>query len=200
MPTSTRHWNLGVGGFMLLAAAGHVAAAAERVLVIDQEGQTRPAFVQFMDGFRSGLAEGREPHVVFVENLDLVRLNRTPADPDRATGWLVDKYRDRSFDVIVPTSAVTRDFVLANRDRFAPAARIVAVERPGESPPLLDRVPDYTFASAESTIGATSALACDLFPRTRRIALISQSIPHPAFLASQRIARSMALPQPSPDG
>jgi signal transduction histidine kinase len=185
MPTSSRHWNLGVGGFMLLAAAGQVAAAAERVLVIDQEGQTRPAFVQFMEGFRSGLAEGREPHDVFVENLDVVRLNRTPADPDRATGWLVDKYRDWSFDVIVPTSAVTRDFVLANRDRFAPAARIVAVQRPGESQPPLDSVPDYTCARAESTIGATSALACDLFPRTKRIAFISQSIPHPAFLAFQ---------------
>jgi signal transduction histidine kinase len=185
MPTSIRHWNGGLGGIMLLAAAGHLAAAAERVLVIDQEGQTRPAFVEFMDGFRAGLAEGPEPHDVFIENLDLVRLNRAPDDPDRATGWLVEKYRDRSFDVIVPTSEVTRKFVLANRDRFAPAARIVALERPGENPPPLDRVPDYTFATTDSTMGATSALACDLFPSTKRIALVGQSVPHPTFLALQ---------------
>jgi signal transduction histidine kinase len=182
---SSRHRVLRMGVGVFLSAIVHIAGAAERVLVIDQEGQTRPAFVQFMEGFRSGLAEGREQHDVFIENLDLVRLDRTADDPDRAAGWLVDKYRDRSFDVIVPTSAVTRDFVLANRDRLAPAARIVALERPGERPPPLDRVRDYTFATTESTMGATSGLACQLFPRTKRIALASQSGPHPALLALQ---------------
>ena len=180
-----RHRTLGVGCGVFLAAVLHVAAAAERVLVIDQEGQTRPAFVQFMDGFRSGLAEGRERHDVFIENLDLVRLDRAFDDPERAAGWLVEKYRDWSFDVVVPTSAVTRDFVLANRERLSPAARIVALERPGESRPPLDRVHDYTFATTDSTTGATSALACRLFPRTGRIALVSQSGPHPALLALQ---------------
>jgi len=181
MPPSSRHWNLGVGGFVLLAAAGQVAAAAERVLVIDQEGQTRPAFVQFMEGFRSGLAEGREPHDVFVENLDLVRLNRTPGDPGRATGWLVDKYRDWSFDVIVPTSAVTRDFVLANRERLSPAARIVGLQRPGDRPAPQDHAADYTFATTDSTIGATVELACQLLPGLERIALVGQSSPHPGL-------------------
>ena len=75
-------------------AAPVLAQAAERVLVIDQEGQTRPAFVQFMDGFRAGLAEGRVRCDVFIENLDLARLNRTPDDPERAAGWLVAKYSD----------------------------------------------------------------------------------------------------------
>ncbi|MFM1997405.1 MAG: hypothetical protein RLZZ111_1792 [Planctomycetota bacterium] len=127
-----RHRTVGVGGFMILAAAGQAAAAVERVLVIDQEGQTRPAFVQVMESFRSGQAEEQKRHDVFIEYLDLVRLDRAPDDPDRAEGWLVEKCRDRSFDVIVPTSAVTRGFVLANRDQLSPAARIVALERPGE--------------------------------------------------------------------
>jgi signal transduction histidine kinase len=182
---TNRHRILGVGGSMALAAVMHFAAAAERVLVIDQEGQTRPAFVQFMEGFRAGLAEGPEPHDVFIENLDLARLDRAPDDPERAAGWLVDKYSGRSFDVIVPTSAVTRDFVLANRERLSPAARIVALERPGDRPPPLDQVRDYTFATTDSTMGATIVLACQLFPGTRRIALVSQSGPHPALLALQ---------------
>lgn len=65
--------------------AGPVAAA-ERVLVIDQEGQTRPAFVQFMEGFRAGLAEQGAGHDVFIENLDLARLDRSPDDPQRRRG------------------------------------------------------------------------------------------------------------------
>ena len=174
-----------MGSAAIVAAVMHVAAAAERVLVIDQEGQTRPAFVQFMDGFRSGLAEGQERYEVFVENLDLVRLDRASDDPERAAGWLVDKYSGRSFDVIVPTSSVTRDFVLANRERLSPASRIVALERPGERPPPLDGTRDYTFATTDSTMAATSLLACQLLPRTRRIALVSQSGPHPALLALQ---------------
>lgn len=185
VPMSSRHWILRMGGGAVLAAIMHVAGAAERVLVIDQEGQTRPAFVQFMEGFRAGLAEGEQPYEVFIENLDLARLDRAPDDPERAAGWLVDKYSDRSFDAIVPTSAVTRDFILANRDRLSPSARIVALERPGERPPPPKRAGDYTFATTDSTMGATSDLACQFFPLTRRIAVVSQSGPHPALLALQ---------------
>jgi signal transduction histidine kinase len=161
-----------------VAAAAAPPKAAERLLVIDQEGQTRPAFVQFMDGFRAGLAEGSRRYDVFVENLDLVRLDRNSSDPERAAGWLVAKYNDRSFDVIVPTSEVTRDFVLVNRERLSPTARIVALERPGDRPPSLDHAADYTSVTTDSTIGATVELACQLLPNLRRVALISQSAPH----------------------
>jgi len=158
---------------------------AERVLVIDQEGPTRPAFVQFMDGFRAGLAEGQGRCDVFIENLDLVRLDRTADDPERAAGWLVTKYGDWSFDVLVPTSEVTRDFVLANRKRLSPAARIVGLERPGDRPAPPEQAADYTFATTDSTMGDTVELACQLLPRLRRIALVSQSIPHPGLRAVQ---------------
>jgi len=168
-----------------VAASPTPPPTAERVLVIDQEGQTRPAFVQFMDGFRAGLAEGPGRYDVFIENLALARLNRTTDDPERAAGWLVDKYSDWSFDVIVPTSEVTRDFVLANRERLSPAARIVALERPGDRAAAAEHVAAYTFATTASTMGATAELACQLLPGTRRVALISQSAPHPGLLAIQ---------------
>lgn len=158
---------------------------SERVLVIDQEGPTRPAFVHFMEGFRAVLAEGPGRYDVFIENLDLARLERSPNDPERATGWLVEKYRDWSFDVIVPTSEVTRDFVLANRERLSPAARIVALERPGDRPALPEHASDYTAATTASTMGATAELACQLLPATRRVALVSQTAPHPGLLAIQ---------------
>jgi len=85
----------------------------------------------------------------------------------------------------VPTSEVTRDFVLANRERLSPAARIVALERPGDRPASRDHAGDYTFATTDSTMGATVELACRLFPELRRVALVSQSGPHPGLLAIQ---------------
>jgi len=178
--------------FPFIALLAGPVAAAERVLVIDQEGQTRPAFVQFMEGFRAGLTEGGAGHDVFIENLDLARLDRSPDDPQRAAGWLVEKYSDLAFDVIVPTSAVTRDFVLASRDRLSPAARIVALERPGEPPPPPDRAGAYDSVTTASTMGATCELACRLLPGLRRIALVSQSGHHPALFALQ-IAQARAV-------
>jgi signal transduction histidine kinase len=165
------------------AAASAAPRTAERVLVLDQEGPTRPAFVQFMEGFRAGLAAGRGPYDVFIENLDLTRLGRTPDAPDRAAGWLGAKYRDRSFDVIVATSKVVRDFVLDNRKQLSPAARIVALERPGDRPARLDHVQGYTFATTDSTMGVTVDLACQLLPHLGRVALVSQSHPHPGLHA-----------------
>ena len=155
-----------------------------RVLVIDQEGPTRPAFVQFMEGFRAGVAEGKAAlPEVFIENLDLVRLDRGVDDPDRAAAWLLEKYSDWEFDVIVPTSAVARDFVLASRERLSPKARVVAFERPGDA--LADDAlpPDYSYVTSDLTLEDTVALACRLFPASKRIALVGQSEIHPGVMA-----------------
>ena len=74
-----------------------------RVLIIDQEGPTRPAFVEFMRGFRQTLAEVADGgYEIFIENLDLVRLGRLDDDLEQAAGWLLRKYSDAPFDVIVP--------------------------------------------------------------------------------------------------
>jgi signal transduction histidine kinase len=156
----------------------------ERVLVIDQEGPTRPAFVQFMEGFRAGVAEAKGVRFeVFIENLDVVRLGRSVDDPDRAAGWLLEKYSDWQFDVIVPASAVARDFVLASRERLSPEARIVAFERPGDA--LTDGVlpRDFTYVTSDSRLEETVALACRLFPGSRRICLVGQSDINPGVIA-----------------
>lgn len=177
------------------AAAAADPVTVERVLVIDQEGPTRPAFVQVMEGIREGLAGAKGMrHDVFIENLDLVRLGRTAADPQRAAGWLVEKYTDWKFDVIIPTSSVTHDFVLANRDRLSPGARIVAMVRPGEQQAIALPPGISTFATSESTIVDSIDLACRLFPDTRRIVLVNQSIPH-AILAARQEAEAREAAQ-----
>lgn len=171
----------------------------ERVLVIDQEGPTRPAFVQFMEGFRAGVAEAKGVRFeVFVENLDVVRLGRSVDDPDLAAAWLLEKYSDWQFDVIVPTSAVARDFVLASRDRLSPNARIVAFERPGDALVTEDRPRDYSYVTSQSTLEDTVALACRLFPGSKRMCLLGQSEIHPGVMARfdatvSRIAKERQL-------
>ena len=171
----------------------------ERVLVIDQEGPTRPAFVQFLEGFRAGVAEAKGVRFeVFIENLDVVRLGRSVDDPDRAAGWLLEKYSDWPFDVIVPTSAVARDFVLASRERLSPEARIVAFERPGEALTDGDMPRDYTYVTSDSTLEETVALACRLFPGSKRIGVVGQAAFHPGTMAryeagARRIAKERGL-------
>ena len=165
------------------AAEGPVVERqVRRVLILDQEGSTRPAFVEFVQGFRAALAEAAEDgYEVFVENLDLMRLGRLGGDLQRATGWLLEKYSDAPFDVIVSTSAVTRDFVLANRAAFAPEATLVAVNRPGELP-VAGPPPASTFVATGATLAETIELGLRLFPASRRIALVGQSRPHPRLL------------------
>ena len=163
------------------------APLVRRVLIIDQEAATRPAFVRFMDSFRRTLAgEATAGFEVFVENLDLQRLGRGQSDLQRAAGWLLEKYSDAAFDVIVPTSRITCEFALASREELAPQATIVSVNRPGEglaaSSPL---PPAYTYVDPQPVVAATIALACDLFPATRQLAFVGQTRPHPQFLAAQ---------------
>ena len=86
-----------------------------RVLIIDTEGSTRPAFVQFMEGFRAELAKQQGTHFeVFTENLELSRMGRD-ANDDRTMTWLLEKYRGWPFDVIISTSDATLRFLLRNR-------------------------------------------------------------------------------------
>ena len=158
----------------------------ERILVIDQEGPTRPAFVQFMEGFRAGLAKAKGVrHETFIENLDLIRLGRDVNDPERSAGWLVEKYTDWAFDVIVPTSALTRDFVFASRERLSPGARIVVLERPGDAAIPGGLPPNSTSVTTDPTVKGTVALACRLFPATQRAVVVGQAAFHPGVLARQ---------------
>ena len=162
---------------------GGLTESRKRVLVIDQEGVTRPAFVLFMEGFRKGLSRGgTDPVDVFVENLDLRRLGRNGQNITQAAGWILEKYAHEPFDVIVPTSGVGRDFVLGARESFSPHARVVALTRPGE--PSARRNAEGWMASVGSVsqVDANVRLALRLFPDTQRVAIIGQTTLHPAYL------------------
>lgn len=199
-------WPLGVALFLLailplvhtdpLAAAEVPAPRAQpdpsappnrvvRILVIDEEGATRPAFVQTMEGFRRGLAEAPNArYEVFHENLELTRLERRAEDVAAATGWLLGKYQDITFDYVLTTSRLTQAFVATHRDRLAPHGRHIAFIRGGdEGGPHHDPTNPLLKVTSDSPMGPTIHLALQLFPGARRIVLIGQRHPHPGSMA-----------------
>ena len=182
------------GGLAVLTSAADPQALAEgdpaaglpvrRVLVIDQEVVTRPSFVQFMEGFRAGMAEAKAIRSeLFIETLDITRLGLRVDEIDESVGWLLQKYAGTTFDVICATSGVALEFAIASRPRLSPAATILAFTRPGEQSLQLENVPRITFASVGSPIGSTLDLAARLFPQTRRLAFVGQAEPHPRMTA-----------------
>lgn len=179
-----------LSGACLGAAAETVAdppkpPRTRRVLIIDQEGPTRPAFVEFMRGFRQTLAEVADGgYEIFIENLDLVRLGRLDGDLEQAAGWLLRKYSDAPFDVIVPTSSMTREFVVARRAALAPEATIVAVNRPGETVGGVSP-PNSTYVTTAGNVTETIGLGFTLLPNARRVAVVGQTRPHPQLLQNE---------------
>jgi len=155
-----------------------------RVLIIDEGGPTRPAFVAFVQGFRAALAEvAQSSYEVYVENLDLFRLGRSGENSERTASWLLEKYRNASFDAVVTTGPVTRDFVIANRANFAAGAAFVDLKRPGD-PPLENLPPAYTFVLAKPHVAESIRLGQRLFPASKRVAVVAQSTPHPQMVAA----------------
>lgn len=184
-------WVIGVAASPLAKGQGEArgvgdAAASPgrpvaRVMVIDQEDATRPAIAQVLKGFRTRLmeAEGIRPEI-FIENLDIGRLGQgNGSDKAAARNWILEKYRGNRIDVIVPTSLFAVEFALDIRDRLSPEAVIVSLERPGEELPDPAKVPRLTGIKFPSSIDETLGLALQLFPKTRRVALISQTVPYP---------------------
>ena len=162
-----------------------------RVLIIDVEGPTRPAFVQFMEGFRDEIAKQSDTHFeIFSENLELSRMGRDGTD-GRTMTWLLEKYRGWPFDVIVSTSDASLRFLQSNRSQFSSQTKIVSIER----------LPRKTLADDE----AVSTLTCDvpeagrqtvrlasrLFPKLREVAFVAQTHLHPG--AAESVLKQIQL-------
>lgn len=203
MPLRWQRWCVVAVAIWLgcLTGAGPVGSvrAAERVLIIDDQGASRPAFVQFMEGFRAAVADaGSRGLDVYLANLDLDRLTTETDDPQYVAEWLLSKYRRTSFDFIVATSQVTRDFCLRNLAATWPGACIVGVERPGTPPAVVPDDVAYTYARAASPLGGTVAVAMQLFPASQRVAYVAQSNDHRGYhvlqaAATERAAREAGI-------
>jgi signal transduction histidine kinase len=150
-----------------------------RVLIIDTEGSTRPAFVQFMEGFRAELAKQQGTHFeVFTENLELSRMGRD-ANDDRTMTWLLEKYRGWPFDVIISTSDATLRFLLRNRSQFTLQTEIVSVERLPRNAMADDKHVSILSCDLPEAARRTVRLASHILPELREVAFVAQTRSHP---------------------
>jgi len=157
-----------------------------RVLIIDVEGATRPAFVQFMEGFRDEIAKQSDTHFeVFTENLELSRMGRDATD-GRTMTWLLEKYRGWPFDVIVSTSDASLRFLQSNRSQLSSQTKIVSIERlPRKT--LADDEPVSTLTcDVPEAARQTVRLASRLFPKLREVAFVAQTHMHPGAAEAVR--------------
>jgi signal transduction histidine kinase len=152
-------------------------ASVRRVLVLDPEIPTRPAFQMFMKGLRRALElEFAGTLQVFTENLDLSRLGkRNEADEGAAYTWLLEKYRDARFDAIVAVEELPLRLALRHRERLAPGAPVLftSIEQERAKPYLSE--PNVTGMYLELPARQTIEMAIRLFPRTKAVAYIGNT-------------------------
>jgi signal transduction histidine kinase len=148
-----------------------------RVLVLDPEIPTRPAFHLFMQGLRRTLErEFAGTLQVFTENLDLSRLGkRNEADEGAAYSWLLEKYRDSRFDAIVAVEELPLRLALRHRERLAPGAPVLftSIEQERAKPYLSEK--NVSGVYLELPALQTIEMATRLFPRAKAVAYIGNT-------------------------
>jgi signal transduction histidine kinase len=176
--------SLGIALCLTPMVAAALAAAEEpaggrvfRVLVLDPEIPTRPAFHVFMKGLRRTLdLEFAGTLHVFTENLDLSRLGkRNEADDGESYAWLLEKYRDARFDAIVAVEELPLQLALRHRDRIAPGAPVLftSIEQRLAKPYLSEQ--NVTGVFLELPALQTIEMATRLFPRTKAVAYVGNA-------------------------
>ena len=163
------------------------------VLILDQEVLTRPAMVEFMEGFRAEFLNPGSQVVpeVFVETMDLSRLTNPEADISSAADWLLEKYRGKRLDFLIATSEKSLQFLLSRREKLAPDAWIITIERFGDQSNSVGEIRRLIKVKFSETNGGNLALALKLFPATRRVAYVATTFPHQSStIASEARMRS----------
>ena len=165
------------------------------VLILDQEVLTRPAMTEFMEGFRAEfLTPGSSiSPEIFVETMDLSRLAGPNTDISRSADWLLEKYRDQRLDFLIATTEKSLKFLISKREKLAPDAWIITIERFGDVPNSAREIPRFLKLKSSETNAGNLALALQLFPATRRVAYVATTFPHRnSTIASEARMRSEA--------
>ena len=140
--------------------------------MLEQEDYGRPAYVEFISGFRPTLAAGLNGKTtIYTENLDLARFDN-PGYRQELETWLRTKYRGRNLDAIVAIGKPSVDFALSLRTDMGRAIPIIhtAVMAPQAQP--LAALPATTGVTLEVDTRGTLEAAMRLCPDTQRIAFV----------------------------
>jgi len=158
--------------FAPAARAADTTNATTSILVVEQ-GDHRPIFLDFMSRLHQVLTTNLSSHVVFYEeNLDLARFEGTSY---RAVleDWLRNKYHGHNMDAIVASGETSIDFVLKVRPKVWPGVPVIAIGTKGVETALLAGQTNVTGVTVDIDVPDTLNVALRLFPDTRRIAFIS---------------------------
>ena len=160
--------------FAPAARAADTTNATISILVVEQ-GDQRPIFLDFMSRLRQVLTTNLPSHVVFYrENLDLARFEGTSYRTD-LEGWLRNKYHGHKMDAIVASGETSIDFVLKVRPKVWPEAPVIAIGTKGVETELLAGQTNVTGVTVDIDVPGTLKMALQLFPDTRRIAFVSSA-------------------------
>jgi PAS domain S-box-containing protein len=152
--------------------ASNTTNATTSILVVE-EGDYRPTFLDFIPRLRQLLATNLSSRVVFYrENLDLARFAGTSYRAD-LENWLRNKYNGHKMDAIVISGETSLDFVLKVRQNVWPQVPVIAIGTKGVETALLAGHTNVTGVTVDIDVPATLKAALQLFPDTRRIAFIS---------------------------
>jgi len=160
--------------FAPAALAADTTDATISILVVEQ-GDQRPIFLDFMSRLHQVLTTNLPNHVVFYwENLDLARFEGTSYRADLEE-WLRNKYHDHKMDAIVASGETSIDFVLKVRPKVWPEAPVIAIGTKGVETTLLAGQTNVTGVTVDIDVPGTLKIALQLFPNTRRIAFVSSA-------------------------
>jgi PAS domain S-box-containing protein len=144
------------------------------ILVVEQ-GDSRPTFLDFMPRLRQTLTTNLSSRVVIHrENLDLSRFGGTGYRAD-LEGWLRNKYQGSKLDAIVASGETSIDFILEVRPRLWPQVPVIAIGTREMETTLLTGQTNVTGIAVDTDVAATLQAALQLCPDTRHIAFVSST-------------------------
>jgi signal transduction histidine kinase len=159
------------------ATDGWAADRSPRVLIIYPYDERLPSTNIAGDTARARLLAARDGKIdLFSEFLDLSRFP-DPSHIASMADYLADKYKAVRPDVVIALGNESVDFMVANRDKVAPGARIVFGGISAEEAARLELPADVVGALTEFDVGRTFGLARDLQPDARNVVVMAGSTP-----------------------
>lgn len=164
---------------VLLLGTAFCAEDVTSVLVLEQEDPGRPAYVAFMSGLRSELAQRVPGRLsIYSENLDLARFDRPEYRTDLES-WLRTKYAGHKLDAVVVAGTRCLDLVLKIRAGLWPQVPLVFTAIPTAAAGKFSGLEKVTGVTMDFQVRTTLETAVRLAPETKRIAFVSDGITYP---------------------
>ena len=167
-------WRLGIWliAFLATVAPSTGAQVPRSVLIIHQWESNLPWYEDFSSALNDGLHAG-SPEVVtlFAEYMDLGRF-KSPAHHETLHRYIIEKYQDREFGIILAVGSSALEFALGMRAEMWPETPVVfaAVAEPTVAD--LNLAGDITGSIVDPSLRDMVTTARALVPNLKRIALL----------------------------